>query len=107
MLSLSGRDPADFANRVRFQVYATTGTALWVPPGIALALFGTAEGGISAVAFFPWLSSALAAEHRIRNNICGKSIAAVAVHRLQSHSREDKCYDGARQTVPFFQARVD
>ena len=107
MRSLSGREPADFGNRVRFQVYATTGTALWVPPGIALALFGTAEGGISGVAFFPWLSSALAAEHRIRNDICGKSIAAVAVHRLRGSPTGHKCYDDARKTVPFFEARVD
>ena len=86
MMSLSGREPADFGNRVRFQVYATTGTALWVPPGIALALFGIAEGASasSAVAFFPWLSSALAAEHSNRNEICGKSIEQVSVHTLRS-----------------------
>ena len=105
MASLSG--VSDMGNRVRFQVYATAGSILWVPQGIALALFGIAEGGSSAVAFFPWLSSALAAEHRNRNHTCGKNIAAVAVHRLRSHPTEDKAYDDARQTVPFFQARVD
>ena len=106
MLSQAGKDAADLVNRVRFQVYATTGTALWVPPGIALALFGIAEGASSAVAFFPWLSSALAAEHRNRNHTCGKNIAAVAVSRLRSH-RDDKAFDDARKAVPFFQARVD
>ena len=29
-VSLSGREPADSASRVRFQVYATSGRALWV-----------------------------------------------------------------------------
>ena len=85
MMSLSGSDRAGFVNRVRFQVYATSGTQLWVPPGIALALYGTAEGGTSAVAFFPWQSSALAAEHRIRNDICGKTISALAVSYLRTH----------------------
>ena len=103
MMSLSGREPADFGNRVRFQVYATTGTALWVPPGIALAFFGTAEGGTSAVAFFPWLSSALAAEHRNRNDICGKTIAAVSVNTLSSQERaNEKVYLDARAAGPFF-----
>ena len=83
MESLSG--VSDMGNRVRFQVYATAGSVLWVPPGIALALYGTAEGGTSAVAFFPWQSSALAAEHRIRNDICGKTISALAVSCLRTH----------------------
>ena len=65
---------SDSGSRVRFQVYATAGSILWVPQGIALALFGIAEGGSSAVAFFPWLSSALAAVHSNRNDICGKTI---------------------------------
>ena len=97
MESLSG--VSDMGNRVRFQVYATAGSVLWVPPGIALALFGTAEGGTSAVAFFPWLSSALAAEHRSRNDICGKSIAQVSVHTLRS---EGRLYHNAQAVVPFF-----
>ena len=67
MMSLQGREPPEFGNRVRFQVYATTGTALWVPQGTAPALVGTAEGGISAVAFFPWLSSTLATINRTSN----------------------------------------
>jgi hypothetical protein len=101
MLSYAGRDPADMVNRVRFQVYAATGTALWVPQGIALALVGIEQGGTSAVAFFPWLSSALAAEHRSRNDICGKSIAQVSVHTLRSREGAT-VYRNAQAAVPFF-----
>ena len=101
MMSLQGREPPDCGNRGRFQGYATTGTALWVPQGTAPALVGTAEGGISAVAFFPWLSSGLAAEHSNRNDICGKSIAQVAVHTLRSKKGEP-VYRNALKAVPFF-----
>ena len=51
MLS-AGKDAADLVNRVRFQVYAATGSVLWVPQGVALALHGPGEGGNSAVFFF-------------------------------------------------------
>ena len=79
-----------------------------MPPGIALALFGTAERGTSAVAFFPWLSPALVAEHRNRNDICGKTLQAVAEDRLRSCEDDRKgppVFDDARQAVPpFFQS---
>ena len=100
-LSLAGRDPADSASRVRFQVYAASGSALWVPQGIALALFGIAEGGYSSVVFFPWLSMALAEEHRASNEICGKSIAQVSVHTLRRKEGET-AYHNAQAAVPFF-----
>ena len=108
--SLAGRDPADsasrvrfqvYAARVRFQVYAASGSALWVPQGIALALFGIAEGGYSSVVFFPWLSMALAEEHRASNEICGKSIAQVSVHTLRRKEGET-VYHNAQAAVPFF-----
>ena len=54
MLSLAGRDPAEFVNRVRFRVYAASGSALWVPHRTTLALCGIAEGGTSAVVVCPW-----------------------------------------------------
>ena len=99
MESLSG--VSDMGSRVRFQVYATAGSILWVPQGIALALFGIAEGGSSAVAFFPWLSSALAAVHSNRNDICGKSIAQVSVHTLRNKKGE-AVYRNAQKAVPYF-----
>ena len=98
--SLAGRDPADSASRVRFQVYAASGSALWVPQGIALALFGIAEGGYSSVVFLPWLSMALAEEHRASNEICGKSIAQVSVHTLRR--KEGETAYNAQAAVPFF-----
>ena len=95
------QDPAEFVNRVRFRVYAASGSALWVPQGIALALFGIAEGGYSSVVFFPWLSMALAEEHRASNEICGKSIAQVSVHTLRRKEGET-VYHNAQAAVPFF-----
>ena len=51
-------------------------------------LLGLAEGGMSAVAYFPWLNRRLAAEHRDKNAICAKSVAKVALATMKSHSRE-------------------
>jgi hypothetical protein len=104
MLSQAGKDAADLVNRVRFQVYAATGSALWVPQGVALALIGPGDGGNSAVVFFPWLSPKVAAEHKERNDVCGKTIATVSVHTLQSKEREntEKVYLDARAAIPYF-----
>ena len=104
MLSQAGKDAADLVNRVRFQVYAATGSALWVPQGVALALIGPGDGGNSAVVFFPWLSSKVAAEHKESNDVCGKTIATVSVHILQSKEREntEKVYLDARAAIPYF-----
>ena len=104
MLSQAGKDAADLVNRVRFQVYAATGSLLWVPQGIALALLGPGDGGNSAVVFFPWLSSKLVAERKESNDVCGKTIATVSVNTLQSKEREntEKVYLDARAAVPYF-----
>ena len=104
MLSQAGKDAADLVNRVRFQVYAATGSVLWVPQGVALALIGPGAGGNSAVVFFPWLSSKVAAEHKESNDVCGKTIATVSVNTLQSKEKEnnEKVYLDARAAVPYF-----
>ena len=103
MLS-AGKDAADLVNRVRFQVYAATGSVLWVPQGVALALHGPGEGGNSAVVFFPWLSPKVAAEHRKSNDVCGKTIATVSVNTLKSKEIEssEKVFLDAIKAVPYF-----
>ena len=108
MLSHAGRDPADVVYRVRFQVYAATGSVLWVPQGVALALLGPGDGGNSAVVFFPWLSPKVAAEHKARNDVCGKTIATVSVNTLQTKDREnvEKVYLDARAAVPYFSRQL-
>ena len=108
MLSQGGKDAAHLVNRVRFQVYAATGSVLWVPQGVALALLGPGDGGNSAVVFFPWLSPKVAAEHKARNDVCGKTIAAVSVNTLQTKDREnvEKVYLDARAAVPYFSRQL-
>jgi hypothetical protein len=94
-LSLAGKATADSAIRLRFQVYAATGTALWVPQGSALALFGIAEGGISAVAFFPWLSSTLATINRTSNerNLIRRAFSLAEIDNAECRRRDQQSHD--------------
>ena len=105
---------SDSGSRVRFQVYATTGSLLWVPQGIALALLGISTRGTgpetgseksekyAAVVFFPWLSAQLVAEHRERHSNCAKSIAEVSIAQLAIKGCSDAVYECARTLRQFF-----
>ena len=85
---LSGDYRTNLATRIKFQILCWPEQVVWVPQGTAVALLGLAEGGMSAVAYFPWLSRRLAKEHRDKNAICAKSVAKVALTTMKSHSRE-------------------
>ena len=56
---------------------------MWVPQGTAVALLGLAEDGMSAVAYFPWLSAKLAEEHRRKNAVCANTIAKVSLTTIK------------------------
>ena len=101
---------SDSGSRVRFQVYATTGSLLWVPQGIALALLGISTRGpdppkdkdpAAAVVFFPWLSPKLVTEHKERHCNCAKSIAEVSIAQLEIKG-SDAVYECARTLRQFF-----
>jgi hypothetical protein len=92
---LAGDDPG----RVKLQALCSSGEAVWVPQGTAVALFGLADGGMSAVLYSPWLCYAIADEHMMRNAICARSIARVASRKLRY--RCTWCYDNPREkTIP-------
>ena len=102
---------SDSGSRVRFQVYATTGSLLWVPQGIALALLGMSTRGPdspkdkdphAAVVFFPWLSPKLVTEHTERHCNCAKSIAEVSIAQLAIKGCSDAVYECARTLRQFF-----
>ena len=101
---------SDSGSRVRFQVYATTGSLLWVPQGTALALLGMSTRGPdspkdkdphAAVVFFPWLSPNLVREHTERHSNCAKSIAQVSIAQLETKG-SDAVYECARKLMQFF-----
>ena len=103
---------SDSGSRVRFQVYATTGSLLWVPQGTALALLGVSTRGpdlpkdkdpAAAVVYFPWLSPNLVREHTERHCNCAKSIAQVAIAQLETKGAE-AVFECARKLSTFFGA---